>query len=108
MERVCIGRWPRILQITFIDPSSGGPPTRPRTIGGGAEQAHGRPAANVGGPRDHGPRSIETNGERRMLAGFFKLMTLPVWILFWGIARLFKARAVVRSGRRVYPVRVKR
>ena len=41
-----------------------------------------------------------------MLTGFLKLITLPVWILFWGIAKLFKARAVVRSGRRVYPVRV--
>jgi hypothetical protein len=43
-----------------------------------------------------------------MLAGLLKLMTLPMWILFWGIAKLFKARAVVRSGRRVYPVRVVR
>ena len=43
-----------------------------------------------------------------MLTGFLKLITLPVWILFWGIAKLFRARAVVRSGRRVYPVRVKR
>ena len=43
-----------------------------------------------------------------MVSGFLKLITLPVWILFWGIAKLFKARAVVRSGRRVYPVRVVR
>ena len=43
-----------------------------------------------------------------MLTGFLKLMTLPVWILFWGIAKLFKARAVVRSGRRVYPLRFER
>jgi hypothetical protein len=43
-----------------------------------------------------------------MLAAFLKLITLPVWIFFWGIAKLFKARAVVRSGRRVYPVRVVR
>ncbi len=43
-----------------------------------------------------------------MVSGFLKLITLPVWILFWGIAKLFKARAVVRSGRRVYPVRFER
>ena len=43
-----------------------------------------------------------------MLSGFLKLITLPMWILFWGIGKLFKARAVVRSGRRVYPVRVVR
>ena len=43
-----------------------------------------------------------------MVAGFLKLMTLPLWIPFWAIGKLFKGRAVVRSGRRVYPVRVVR
>lgn len=35
-----------------------------------------------------------------MFKAFFKLLTLPIWIVVW----VFKARAVVRSGRRVYPV----
>jgi hypothetical protein len=43
-----------------------------------------------------------------VLTGLLKLITLPMWILFWAIGKLFKARAVVRSGRRVYPVRVER
>ena len=43
-----------------------------------------------------------------MVAGFLKLITLPMWIPFWAIAKLFKARAVVRSGRRVYQVRLER
>ena len=54
------------------------------------------------------PDPIYLNGDRPVLTGFLKLITLPMWILFWGIAKLFKARAVVRSGRRVYPVRVVR
>ena len=40
-----------------------------------------------------------------MVVGFFKLLTLPLWIIPWGVAHFFKARAVVRAGRRVYPVR---
>lgn len=36
----------------------------------------------------------------------FKLMTAPVWILPWAIARLFKARATVRQGQRQRRVRV--
>ena len=34
-----------------------------------------------------------------------KVLTLPVWILPWVVVNLFKARAVMRAGRRVYPVR---
>lgn len=39
-----------------------------------------------------------------MIVGFFKLIfiliTLPIWLLVW----FFKARAVIRAGRPVYPV----
>ena len=43
-----------------------------------------------------------------MVAGFLKLITLPMWNPFLALGKLFKARAVVRSGRRVYPVRFER
>ena len=51
---------------------------------------------------------IYLNGDLPVLTGFLKLITLPMWIPFWAIGKLFKARAVVRSGRRVYPVWVAR
>ena len=39
-----------------------------------------------------------------MIVGLFKfvvyLITLPIWIIVW----FFKARAVIRAGRPVYPV----
>ena len=39
-----------------------------------------------------------------MIVGFFKLIfiliTLPIWLVVW----FFKARAVIRAGRPVYPV----
>jgi hypothetical protein len=35
-----------------------------------------------------------------------KALTLPLWGPFWLVAALFRARAVIRSGRRTVPVRV--
>ena len=56
--------------------------------------------------------SLLTQGERILLRSRQHVLALildsRLAILFWGIAKLFKARAVVRSGRRVYPVRVVR
>ena len=40
-----------------------------------------------------------------MIVGLFKLLTLAVWIIPWTIIKVFKARAVIRAGRPVYPVR---
>jgi hypothetical protein len=36
-----------------------------------------------------------------------KLLTLPLWVGPWIIAKVFRARAVVRTGRRRYPVRIR-
>jgi hypothetical protein len=41
-----------------------------------------------------------------VIVGLFKLIfyliTLPIWLIVW----VFKARAVLRAGRKVYPVQV--
>ncbi len=37
-----------------------------------------------------------------------KLLTAPVWVVPYAVGKLFRARAVVRSGRRTQPVRVVR
>ena len=37
-----------------------------------------------------------------------KLMTLPLWLPFYVVGKLFRVRAIMRSGRRVQPVRVVR
>lgn len=35
-----------------------------------------------------------------------KVLTAPVWLSLWAVAMFFKARSVVRTGRRQAPVRV--
>ena len=39
-----------------------------------------------------------------MIVGLFKVLTAPVWIIPWLVIQFFKARALIRAGRPVYPV----
>ena len=99
MERVWIGRWPRILQITFMRAIFGGAADTPQST---RARVTPTPRRSNNGCRWRSRWSIRhpiyLNGDGPVLTGFLKLITLPMWILFWGIAKLFKARAVVRSG----------